>query len=57
MIPRCQHTGLGVSVRAVHVSICLSSQAAWNMSMIQTEDVVAAVQAVLTKDKPSFSKL
>ena len=35
----------------------LEYAAAWNMSMIQTEDVVASVQAMLTKDKPSFSKL
>ena len=32
-------------------------QAAWNMSMVQTEDVLLAVQAVLTKAKPTFSKL
>lgn len=40
-------------------SVCLSTllQAAWNMSMVQTEDVLLAVQAVLTKAKPTFSKL
>ena len=32
-------------------------QAGWNMSMLQTEDILKAVQAGMNKEEPTFSKL
>eukprot|EP00475_Leptophrys_vorax_P006551 TRINITY_DN14065_c0_g1_i1.p1 TRINITY_DN14065_c0_g1~~TRINITY_DN14065_c0_g1_i1.p1 ORF type:complete len:301 (+),score=89.36 TRINITY_DN14065_c0_g1_i1:71-904(+) len=39
------------------VSNGLKQVVCWNMSQLQTEDVTKAVQATLTKSKPSFSRL
>ena len=34
-----------------------SPQATWNMSMLQSGDLTTAVQAMIEKKKPNFSKL
>jgi delta(3,5)-delta(2,4)-dienoyl-CoA isomerase len=35
----------------------LEYMATWNMSMLQTEDLLKSVQAMIQKDTPVFSKL
>ena len=49
----------GALCMSVCPSVCLSTlvKATWNMVMVQTEDVMSSVQAVLTKTEPTFSKL
>ena len=32
-------------------------QATWNMAMLQTEDILKAVQSTMNKEEPVFSKL
>jgi hypothetical protein len=32
-------------------------QATWNMTMLQAEDILKAVQAGMNKEEPTFSKL
>lgn len=33
------------------------SQTTWNMAMLQTEDIPKSIQAQMTKERPTFSKL